>query len=252
VERLRTIYDLFSREEFDEAARFAHPDVELFRVGESPLHGAKSVRAWMEPEALEEHRVEPLRFTTNGPRVLVWQRNRARGAGSGAEVSAELWVVWTFDDEGLATRVEVFLEEAPALEAAGLAKASRVETMSAALEAFNRRDASGFSAVLAENAEIVPVRAAVEGTTYRGPDAGSLYCAAVEDAWEDLHWEVEEIREGDGCVLALGRIRGRGRDSGVEIDANGGWLATFEGDVIARFQTFPERARALEAAGMDE
>jgi hypothetical protein len=55
-----------------------------------------------------------------------------------------------------------------------------VASIRAAMEAFNRRDGEGFGAFLSSDAEIVPVRAAVEGTVYRGPDAASQYCAAVK------------------------------------------------------------------------
>jgi ketosteroid isomerase-like protein len=127
-----------------------------------------------------------------------------------------------------------------------------VEVLRTVIEAFNRRDGRRFGAFLAEDAEIVPIRAAVEGTTYRGRDAASLYCAAVNESWEGLRWEIAEVRDGDNWVLALGRIRGRGRGSGVDIDTQGGWLATFSGGVITRFQTFPERGQALEAAGLRE
>jgi ketosteroid isomerase-like protein len=127
-----------------------------------------------------------------------------------------------------------------------------VDTMRAVIAAFNRRDGRRFGAFLAKGAEVVPIRAAVEGTTYRGREAGSLYCSAVDESWEDLRWEIEEVREGEGWVLALGRIRGRGRGSGVDIDAHGGWLATFSDGVISRFQTFSDRGRALEAAGLHE
>jgi ketosteroid isomerase-like protein len=127
-----------------------------------------------------------------------------------------------------------------------------VASMRAVIDAFNLRDGEAFGSLLADDAEIVPIRAAVEGTTYRGPNAASLYCAAVEDSWTGLRWEVEEIRDGGDWVLALGRIRGQGRDSGVGIDAHGGWLAIFSGGIIARFQTFPDRAQALQAAGLSE
>ncbi len=99
-----------------------------------------------------------------------------------------------------------------------------VEIMRAAIEAFNRRDGEAFGAFLANDAEIVPVRAALEGTVYRGPNAATQYCAAVEESWENLTWEVEEIRDGGSWVLALGHIRGRGRGSGAVFDAKGrGW-----------------------------
>jgi hypothetical protein len=56
-----------------------------------------------------------------------------------------------------------------------------VDRLRAAVEAFNHRDGTAFDQLLAVDAEIVPVRAAVEGTTYKGGDAGSKYCAAVEE-----------------------------------------------------------------------
>ena len=57
----------------------------------------------------------------------------------------------------------------------------RVEAMRAAMAAFNCRHGEAFGAVIVEDAEIVPVRAAVDGTVYRGPDAGAQYCAAVDE-----------------------------------------------------------------------
>src|SRR6187200_2065300 len=63
-----------------------------------------------------------------------------------------------------------------------------VEVVRAAMEAFNRRDGEGFGALLAGDVEIVPVRAALEGTTYSGPDAAPQYCAAVDQTWEHLRW----------------------------------------------------------------
>ena len=63
-----------------------------------------------------------------------------------------------------------------------------VERMRGAMEAFNRRDGAAFDGFLAGDAEIVPVRAALEGTTYRGPDAGTQYCTAVIQSWDELRW----------------------------------------------------------------
>ena len=127
-----------------------------------------------------------------------------------------------------------------------------VETMRAAMEAFNRRDAKGFGAFLAVDAEIVPVRAALEGTVYRGPDAAAQYCAAVDESWENLRWEIEEMRDGGSWVLALGRIRGGGRGSGAAIDAMAGWVAHFRDGVVRSFHTYAERGKALEAVGLSE
>ena len=127
-----------------------------------------------------------------------------------------------------------------------------VEIMRAVLEAFNRRDAEGFGALLDNDAEIVPVRAALEGTVYRGPDAAAQYCAAVDESWDNLEWEVQEIRDGGDWVLALGRIRGGGRGSGVAIDARAGWVARFHDGLVTTFHTYADRGQALEAVGLSE
>jgi ketosteroid isomerase-like protein len=127
-----------------------------------------------------------------------------------------------------------------------------VETMRAAIEAFNRRDGKAFGAFLDQDAEIVPVRAALEGTTYRGADSAVKYCAAVDESWENLEWEVEEIRDGGDWVLAMGRIRGEGRGSGAAIDARAGWVARFRDGLVTNFHTYADRADALEAAGLSE
>jgi ketosteroid isomerase-like protein len=127
-----------------------------------------------------------------------------------------------------------------------------VEATRRAMEAFNRRDGDEFGALLTNDAVIVPVRAALEGTVYSGPTAAQQYCAAVEESWEDLIWEIEGFREGPDWVLALGHIRGRGRSSGATLDARAGWVARFRGDLISSFQTYPDRADALGAVGLQE
>ena len=127
-----------------------------------------------------------------------------------------------------------------------------VRLMSSALDAFNKREGRSFDALLADDVEIVPVRAAMEGVVFRGPEAGSRYCRAVEDAWQDLTWIVEEIRDGGSWTIALGRIRGRGRTSDAMIDARGAWVASFRDGLITRFQTYSDREAALKAVGLEE
>lgn len=129
---------------------------------------------------------------------------------------------------------------------------ANVETVRAALGAFNRRDGEEFGALLATDAEIVPMRAALEATVYRGPEAAAQYCAAVDESWQDLRWEVEEIRTGAGWVLALGRIRGRGRLSGAGIDVEAAWVVHLRGGLITSFRTCTDRAEALRSVGLRE
>ena len=127
-----------------------------------------------------------------------------------------------------------------------------VELVRVAVEAFNRRDGAAFDALLASDAEIVPVRAAVERVSYQGADAGSQYCAAVDERWENARWEIEDVRDDGDWVVALGHIRGRGRHSGAAFDARAGWVAHLDEGLITRFQTFSDRSAALKAVGMEE
>ncbi len=122
---LRRAYEAFSQGDFDTAIEMAHPEIEFVSPGEhSRLRGAEAVRAWMEPDAFEEQRIEPREFRINGNRALVHQRAWARGAGSGIEMDIEMWAVWTFGNDGLVTRLESFLphQETEALSAAGLSR----------------------------------------------------------------------------------------------------------------------------------
>ena len=111
---LRRVYEAFSRGDFDAAIEVAHPEIEFVRPGgQSPVTGARALRAWMEPDAIEDARIEPLEFRTNGGRILVRQRNRARGAGSGIELEDETWAVWTLDENGDHEHVELHQPVAP-------------------------------------------------------------------------------------------------------------------------------------------
>src|SRR5262249_48495351 len=127
---------------------------------------------------------------------------------------------------------------------------SNVDIVRTALAAFNNRDGAAFDALLDRHAEIVPVRAALEGITFRGPDAASQYCAAIEESGEEVRWEVEDVRDLGDRVIALGHIQGRGRDSGAEIDATGAWVADLRDGLITRFHTYSDRAKALEDVGL--
>lgn len=126
-----------------------------------------------------------------------------------------------------------------------------METMRAMVEAFNRRDLDALTALFARDAEIVPIRAAVEDTVYRGPHAAAEWCAGVDDSWDELMVEIEEVRDGGDRVLGLGRVRGRGRESGAAIDVEAASVGHFRDGLITRLHNYSNRAEAVRAAGLD-
>jgi ketosteroid isomerase-like protein len=124
AETVRRWLDAFGHEDFDAALALVHPDVVLAPPGDQALHtGAESLRRWMEPDAFPTQAIEVL-DTVPGPdrRILARHHVSARGRASGIELDMISWSVWTFDEDGLVTRIEIYLdrERDQALEAAGL------------------------------------------------------------------------------------------------------------------------------------
>ena len=110
IELLRKTYEAFNRGDFDAAIQFAHPEIVVTRLGDqSELRGTDALRAWMEPDAFESQRTDLKGFEVVGDRVLMFQNIVSRGAGSGIEMKLDSWTVCTFDDQGLITRLQLFL-----------------------------------------------------------------------------------------------------------------------------------------------
>jgi ketosteroid isomerase-like protein len=120
------------------------------------------------------------------------------------------------------------------------------------IEAFNRHDVEGMQATCTPDFELVPLRAAMEGTTYSGPDAIAEAFQDFDESWEELRYEVEDIRVAGNRVVAITRLRGRGRQSGVSIDQPVALLFVVRDDKAASMRSYTDVDEALEAAGLSE
>lgn len=128
VEAVEKLYELFARRDLDAAFRdYADPDIEL-RV--PPLYpdtpevfrGREGVERWIEiiDEVWTEWRFEPDRFLEAGSTVVVLARLIAEGTASGIHLERAVGHLWTLEG-GRATSIQVYLDQAEALQAAGLA-----------------------------------------------------------------------------------------------------------------------------------
>jgi uncharacterized protein len=126
----------------------------------------------------------------------------------------------------------------------------RVELARQLIDLFNRGDREGLKDITVEDAEIVPLRAALEGTVYRGPEAHDQFWAAIDEAWETVEMHADEITEHDDRVLVVGRLRGRARQTGMEIDSPMAWVMTFAEGKVASTRTYVSIAEAREAVGL--
>jgi ketosteroid isomerase-like protein len=108
--------------------------------------------------------------------------------------------------------------------------------------------------LLDPDVEWIPITSVLDGTRYRGEDEVRGWIDDIKREWEIFEiwpWEFRDL--GDERVLILGTWRARGRSSGVELDSQPAtWLVRSERGKITRMQTFTDRAKAFEAAGIAE
>jgi ketosteroid isomerase-like protein len=124
-----------------------------------------------------------------------------------------------------------------------------VEIVRAMFDQFARGDFSWFADV-ADDFEFVASPELPAAGTYRGV-AASLWMTGWLESFEGHPIEATEIVDaGDQVVVAIVQ---RGRPGGSHAMARGWWaVMTLREGVVARGQVFPNRAQALDAAGLSE
>jgi ketosteroid isomerase-like protein len=86
----------------------------------------------------------------------------------------------------------------------------------------------------------------------RGIDAARQYVQDWLDTFEDITSVVEELLDVDEeRVLAVLRVRGRARLSGVQTELRYAVVYSLRDGKITRVREYADRARALDAVGLD-
>jgi ketosteroid isomerase-like protein len=128
---------------------------------------------------------------------------------------------------------------------------ANVEIAERGIDAFNRRDVEALAEVTALDFEWFPaLPGAVEGDGYRGIQGIETYLRDIRETWEALQVLADEYRDLDDRVLALGRTEGRGRGSGIQVDAPLAMGFDFRGGKISRVLTYLDHGEALLASGL--
>src|SRR4051794_3465743 len=128
-----------------------------------------------------------------------------------------------------------------------------VEIVRRGFEHANRRDVDGFLTYLDPEFELrSAVVGGAEGNVYRGPDGVRQWLANLDETFEELINEPIELRDLGDRVLAFGRIRARGRESGLNLDSPTGWVFTLRDGKLVAAEGFMSRAEALEAVRLRE
>ena len=78
------------------------------------------------------------------------------------------------------------------------------------------------------------------------------YIQRWEEPWDDYQLEAEEfIDAGDRVVVTI-HFKGRGKGSGIEVDARSHQVHSLRHGKLVRMDEYLDRTEALEAAGLPE
>jgi len=91
--------------------------------------------------------------------------------------------------------------------------------------------------------ELVPT--AGSGLKLVGPESISRWFEDLAEAWETIRTDVQEVVDFGDRVVVLGRIRNRGRGSGIEVDVVAAHLWTVENGVPIRVELIGDREETL-------
>ena len=129
---------------------------------------------------------------------------------------------------------------------------ARLELARQSFEAWSHRDAVWFIENTTPEFEFVAaVMTTVEGEagTVRGGEKGiRQYFTILDEPWESFVVDEMEYREVDDQVVCVGRLRAKGRGSGVEFDQPIAMALWFRGDKIARARSFLDVDEAMATA----
>ncbi|HEX5975094.1 MAG TPA: nuclear transport factor 2 family protein [Rubrobacteraceae bacterium] len=128
-----------------------------------------------------------------------------------------------------------------------------IEIVRKGLAAYSRRDVENFLSYLDPGIEFhSAVVGGAEGSVYLGHEGVRKWIADSDESFDEITTDLSEYRDLGDRVLAFGRIRARGRESGLELDSETGWVFTLRDGKLVKTEGFLSRAEALEAAGLSE
>jgi hypothetical protein len=120
----------------------------------------------------------------------------------------------------------------------------------AAYGALNADDLNGLLAMVAEDVEFTSIVAEAEGTTFRGHDGVRAWWETVRGAFEDVRWDVLDVRGSPERAVTSFRLTVT--VGGLTIAQTMWQAATARDRKLTWWAFFRSEAEALEAVGLSE
>src|SRR5436190_20408379 len=125
-----------------------------------------------------------------------------------------------------------------------------VERVRRGYEALNRGELRPES--LGAKFEIVAPHDQPGAETRRGPKGVSDSMTSLTEAFDDLQYHPERLIESGNKVIALLRVRARGKGSGIVVESNVAHVWTLQDRKPVRVEIYLDIAQAMEAVGLSE
>jgi ketosteroid isomerase-like protein len=125
-----------------------------------------------------------------------------------------------------------------------------VDTARRSIDAWNRGDVDAFVETFHPEGEFI---SEIAGRVEGADEAAYRRHAGLRRFWDEWHsvWdltiEVSELRDVGDAVLTLGRMRARGKTSGVELESPVAYVGEFQGGLCRKLRAYLDQAQALKA-----
>ena len=124
-----------------------------------------------------------------------------------------------------------------------------VELVQSWFERWNRGDRDFSTDELHPDFQIV---SRLQSEPFEGREGLHRWMQEIDEQFREWELAGDEWRETGDRVVVLGRVRLRGKESGVAVDQPHGWVFEFKDGKVFRFRHFARPQEALEAAGLSE
>ena len=116
----------------------------------------------------------------------------------------------------------------------------------------SRQDYEAAFAETRSDLEWVVAKEHPNSRTLHGHEETRGYFDEWDEMLEDIQFNVDDYLEAPDRVVAMGKVRGKGKGGGTPVVVPLILVCVFEGGKVARVEEYLDRDEALEAAGLSE
>ena len=125
-----------------------------------------------------------------------------------------------------------------------------IDTVRSLMEAMKRDDVDAMGRLAHADYEFHTTSALPGADVYTGLPAVMAFSREFNDTWETFSIEEQQVSCGEDKVVILGRVKAKGKASGVVLETPIGYVHTLREEKLARTEVFFDHEAALAAAGL--